>query len=103
MNASSFTVNPTVTISNNLAYVTGTAPVNVATVWINGAAYPLTWTSLTNWIVTVPLANGTNNLSVVGVDHTGQPIAGDSNSVSVVYNRNQCLARRPDGDQRNHV
>ena len=56
------------------------------TVWINGVAYPLTWTSLTNWTVTVPLANGTNNLSVVGVDRNGQPIAGDSNSVSVIYN-----------------
>ena len=45
MNATSFSVNPSVTVSNNVAYVTGTAPVNVATVWINGAAYPLTWTS----------------------------------------------------------
>ncbi len=87
VNASSFTVNPTVTTSNNLAYVTGTAPVNVATVWINGAAYPLTWTSLTGWTVAVPLANGTNNLSVAGVDHNGQPIPGDSNGVSVVYNQ----------------
>jgi hypothetical protein len=51
-----------------VAYVTGTAPVNVDTVWINGVAYPLTWTTLTNWIVTVPLVNGTNNLGVVGVD-----------------------------------
>ena len=74
------------TTSNNVAYVTGTAPVNVATVWINGVAYPLTWTTLTNWTVAFPLVNGTNNLSVVGVDRNGQPITGDSNSVSVVYN-----------------
>ena len=66
--------------------MTGTAPVNVATVWINGAAYPLTWTSLTTWAVTVPLTAGTNQFSVLGVDHTGQPIAGDSGNVSVVYN-----------------
>ena len=33
------------TISNNMAYVTGAAPVNVDTVWINGVAYPLTWTT----------------------------------------------------------
>jgi hypothetical protein len=55
------------------------------TVWINGVAYPLTWTSLTNWTVTVPLTNGTNYLSIVGVDHTGQPIAGDSNQLTVNY------------------
>jgi hypothetical protein len=85
VNATSFTVNPSVTTSNNVAYVTGVAPVNVATVWINGVAYPLTWTTLTNWIVTVPLTNGTNNLSIIGVDRNGQPITGDSNSVSVAY------------------
>ncbi|MGH7967661.1 MAG: CotH kinase family protein, partial [Limisphaerales bacterium] len=66
VNASSFSVSPAVTLSNNLAYISGTAPVNVAAVWINGAAYPLTWTTLTNWFVTVPLAAGTNRLSVTG-------------------------------------
>jgi len=88
VNAASFTVNSTVTTGNNVAYVTGVAPVNVDTVWINGVAYPLVWTSLTNWSVTLPLVNGNNNLSVVGVDRTGRPITGDSNSVSVVYNGN---------------
>src|ERR1035438_2314506 len=83
VNATSFMVNPSVTVINNVAHVTGQAPVNVATVWLNGAAYPLTWTSLTSWNVTLPLASGTNNLSVVGVGINGQPITGDSNSVSV--------------------
>ena len=85
VNASNFSVNSSVTVSNNIAYVTGIAPVNVATVWINGAAYPLTWTSLTTWTVAVPLATGTNRFSVIGVDRNNQFIAGDSNSVSVVY------------------
>ena len=85
VDAASFAVNPGATVSNNVAYVTGQAPVNVATVWINGVAYPLTWTTLNNWLVTVPLTNGLNNLSVVGVDKNGQPITGDSNSVSISY------------------
>ena len=85
VNAGSFSVNSSVTISNNIAYVTGTAPVNVATVWINGATYPLTWTSLTGWTVAVPLVTGTNQFSVTGVDRNNQFIAGDSNRVSVVY------------------
>ncbi len=85
VNATSFVVNPGVTTSDNVAYVTGVAPVNVAAVWINGVAYPLTWTTLNNWMITVPLTNGLNNLSVVGADKNGQPITGDSNSVSVVY------------------
>lgn len=86
VNATSFTLNPTVTVSNNVAYVTGGAPVNVDTIWINGVAYPLTWTTLTNWTITFPLVNGTNNLSMVGVDKNGQPITGDTGSVSVIYN-----------------
>ena len=86
VNASSFAVNRSVAISNNVAYVSGTAPVNVSTVWINGVAYPLTWPTLTTWVETIPLVNGTNNLSVVGVDQNGQPLIGTSNSVSLVYN-----------------
>ena len=85
VNATNFSVHSSVMISNNAAYITGTAPVNVTTVWINGVAYPLTWTTLTNWVATVPLKTGTNQLNVTGIDQTGQPIAGDSNSVSVVY------------------
>ncbi len=85
VNTTNFSVSPNVTFSNDVAYVTGQAPVNVDFVWINGVAYPLTWTTLTNWVVTVPLLNGTNSLSVVGVGTTGQPISGDSNNLSVVY------------------
>jgi hypothetical protein len=85
VNAAKFSASSTVVTSNNLAYVTGVAPVNVAAVWINGVAYPLTWTSLTHWMVKLPLVNGTNKLGVVGVDRNGQPITGDSNNVIVVY------------------
>jgi hypothetical protein len=85
VNATNFSVNPSVTLSNNVAYVSGGAPVNVDFVWVNGAAYPLAWTSLTNWTLTLPLTNGANTLSIVGVDHASQPIAGDSNQLTVNY------------------
>jgi regulation of enolase protein 1 (concanavalin A-like superfamily) len=84
VNAGSFSLAGT-TINNNVAILNGIAPVNVKTVWINGAEYPLTWTSLTGFQIQVPLAPGTNALSVVGVDIHGQPVAGASNMVSVVY------------------
>ncbi|HWD92650.1 MAG TPA: lamin tail domain-containing protein [Verrucomicrobiae bacterium] len=86
VNATSFSVNSTVGLTNNLAYVTGTAPVNVATIWINGAAYPVKWITLTNWMVTVPLQAGANQFNVTGIDRNGQFIAGDTNSVPVTYN-----------------
>jgi len=85
VNASSFTVNPAATTNGGLAYLTGVAPVNVDTIWVNGVAYVPTWTSFTTWTVAVPLQHGTNLLGVTGVDHYGQPIAGDNGNVSVVY------------------
>ena len=85
INATNFTVNATVVVSNNLAYISGTAPVNVTTIEINGAVYPLTWTTFTNWVVTAPLRTGTNVLTVTGINHQGQLIAGDTASASVVY------------------
>ncbi|MGO8929591.1 MAG: lamin tail domain-containing protein, partial [Limisphaerales bacterium] len=85
VNASAFTVNPSVTVSNNVAYVSGAAPVAVETVWINGEAWPVTWTTLTNWTVTMPLRPGTNQLNVTAVDINGDPITGDAASVSAVY------------------
>ena len=84
VNATNFAVDA-VTISNNVAHLTGEAPVNVDTIWINGVAYPPVWTSLTNWSLTIPLTHGTNQLAVVAVDHTGQAITGDSNRVSIAY------------------
>ncbi len=85
VNTSSFTVNPAI-ITNGLAVVTGTAPVNISTIWFNGVAYPVTWITLTNWRVILPLSYGTNNFSVVGVDTHSRPVAGATNSVTVVYN-----------------
>jgi regulation of enolase protein 1 (concanavalin A-like superfamily) len=86
VDAANFAVNPSVTISNNIAWITGKAPINVDFIWINGTTYPASWTTLTNWLVAFPLASGTNNLTVVGVNRDGQPIAGDSGNVSAIYN-----------------
>ena len=86
VNATSFSVSSAVAVTNNVAYVTGIAPVNVTTVSINGAEYPVKWTTLTNWVVAVPLHTGSNQFDVTGFDHNGQFISGDTNSVTVTYN-----------------
>ena len=84
-NATNFVVNPSVAISNNLALLTGQAPFAVNAIWFNGASYPLTWTTVTNWMATVPLQNGTNHFDVVGVDRNGQPIVGATGSANAVF------------------
>jgi hypothetical protein len=83
-NTASFVLNAPVVV-NDTAVITGTAPVNVKTVLINGIEFPVTWSSVTGFSITIPLQPGNNQLSVVGVDIHGQPIAGTSNNVSVVY------------------
>ncbi len=85
VNSTTFAISPNVSVINNIAYVTGEAPVAVDTVLINGEALPITWTSLTNWSMAVPLHAGTNLLGVTAVATNGVPIAGYTGNVSVVY------------------
>jgi hypothetical protein len=80
-----FAVNSMVITSNNVAYLSGTAPMAVETLLFNGVPWPITWASTTDWKSAVPLQAGTNALMVVGVDAHGAAIAGASNNVSVVY------------------
>jgi hypothetical protein len=84
-NTGTFTVNTSVTLNNNIAFITGTAPFNVKTIRVNGFDYPVKWTSVTAWSCAVPLKNGQNVLSVGGVDIRGQPVAGATGFVSVNY------------------
>ncbi|HWV99717.1 MAG TPA: lamin tail domain-containing protein [Candidatus Acidoferrum sp.] len=79
-----FMVNMAV-VNNNAAQVGGTAPLAVKNICFNGIPYPVTWTSVTTWLVTVPLLPGLNNFNIVGVDPHGRPVPGATNSVAVNY------------------
>ncbi|HSU53049.1 MAG TPA: lamin tail domain-containing protein [Candidatus Dormibacteraeota bacterium] len=84
IDAPQFSVNASAPVTNNVVYVSGTAPVAISTVWINGVAWPVTWTTLTTWLVTIPTHPGTNELSVVGVDVHGQPVSGANGTAVAV-------------------
>jgi hypothetical protein len=72
--------------ATNLIAISGVAPLGVHTVRVNGIAWPVTWTTVTNWTVRVPLEQATNNLVVAGYDARGVPVGGTSNLVTVIYN-----------------
>jgi len=55
--------------SNSIVTITGMAPIQVKTIEVNGVPYLVTWTSPTNWTLTVPLAGGTNLLALQGIDN----------------------------------
>ena len=84
--ASAFAVNPTVTVSNGVGVVSGSAPVNVETVTVNGAKWTVRWTGVNSWVANVPLQTGSNFFSIVGLDVNGQVLAGLSNGVALNYN-----------------
>lgn len=83
--ASTFSVNGSATVTNGVATISGTAPVRAETISINGQAWTVRWTSVSNWTATLPLQTGSNFFSVVGLDLNGQIISGLSNSVTVNY------------------
>ncbi len=80
----SFTVNPGVTVTNNIAILSGTAPVAVKNILINGTTWPVTWTSLTGWTARIAINPGTNFLNILGVNMQGQALPGASNTVTAV-------------------
>lgn len=84
VDAPAFSVNPNVSVTNNVAYFSGVAPVLVNAVWFNGQAWPVTWTTLTSWTAAVPLQPGTNQFQIVGADIHGQPVSGAAN-LAVAY------------------
>ncbi len=71
------------TTDTNLLTMTGTAPLGVTAVAVNGVERPLTWTSTTDWRLGVPLQAGLNSLVVQGVDRHGIPIPGASDTLAV--------------------
>jgi hypothetical protein len=84
--ASPFTANSTVTISNGVGVISGSAPIPAATIGVNGMPWTVRWSSVSNWIATVPLQAGNNTFTIIGLDINGQPLPGASANVSVTYN-----------------
>jgi hypothetical protein len=64
--------------NNNLVVLSGTAPIQVKTIEVNGISYALTWTTVTNWTLRVPIGTGNNLLTVQGIDNSGHTNAVDT-------------------------
>lgn len=71
------------TTNRSTMTLTGRAPVGVATVTVNDVAYPLTWSSITNWSLQLMLTGGTNAFTVRGYDSQGNLLANATDSIVV--------------------
>ncbi len=74
------------TSNNNVVSLRGTAPVGVKHLQVNGVVYPVTWRTVAEWEVDVPLGSGVNRLSVVGLDPNGQPVPDTEGMIDVTFN-----------------
>jgi hypothetical protein len=63
--------------------LTGTAPLTVKEIEVNGFSYALTWNSLTNWSLIAPLPDFVNLLALQGVDNQGNHITNATDSITV--------------------
>jgi hypothetical protein len=70
-------------VTNSPVTLGGTAPLTVKDMLVNGVLYPVTWTSVTNWSLIVPLPVVTNLLSVQGVDKNGNPVSNAFDTITV--------------------
>ncbi len=65
--------------------LTGSAPVSVRTIIVNGIPYPLTWLSPTLWSLRLALQPGVNTLAVHGLDRHGLAVAAATDTIRVTY------------------
>ncbi len=65
--------------------VTGSAPIGVKSILVNGVVVPVTWTSVTNWSASVPLLQATNTLAFTALDAQDAVIPGLGAAGAVRY------------------
>jgi len=85
--AANFTVSGPTSFSTNrnLITISGTAPVGVKTITINGIAYEPVWSTVTSWTIRVALNAGANNLVIRGLNGQGVPVAGGTVTLNINY------------------
>ena len=70
---------------DNYLVITGTAPVSVKQILLNGVVYPTTWLSATSFAVRVVLAENENLFTITGRDRFGNFVPGALVNMSINY------------------
>ncbi len=71
--------------NKNFITITGTAPISVKTIEVNGAPYPVTWTAVTTWSMAIPLTAQSNALNLKGFDARGNEVTGATDTITITY------------------
>jgi hypothetical protein len=71
------------TVTNGVALLSGTAPLTVHQIAVNGVAYPVVWLTNTAWSLAVPLPAGVSVLELAALGRSGAPLTSAVDSVVV--------------------
>lgn len=71
--------------TKNLITLTGTAPVEISTIEVNGVTHSATWSALNTWSISLPLPTRTNALLIKGRDLRGNEVSGATWQMTVTY------------------
>ncbi len=71
--------------ADSVVTLTGTAPIDVRSIEVNGILYAPSWTAVTNWVLRLPVRAGINHLALRGVDRVGQAVPGAAGNLDVEY------------------
>ncbi len=71
------------TVSNSYVTIGGTAPVSLSAIFVNGVNYQVTWLSATNWLLTIPLTDYANAMTLQGFDLRGATLSNALTSITV--------------------
>jgi hypothetical protein len=85
--AANFSVSGSTSFSTNrnLITISGTAPVGVKTITVNGVAYQPIWSSVTAWTLRIALNAGANSIVIRGLNGQGVPVAGGTVTLNITY------------------
>jgi hypothetical protein len=71
------------TANTNYIALAGTGWLDVRGLEVNGIPYAVNWTTITNWSLTLPLAAGTNAITVQAVDRNGNRPANRTDTITI--------------------
>jgi hypothetical protein len=85
--ATNFSVSGSATFSTNrnLITISGTAPVGVKTITVNGIAYQPVWTTVNTWTIRLALDAGANTIVIRGLNGQGVPVGGGTVTLNITY------------------
>lgn len=71
------------TVNTNVTTLTGTAPIQVKGIVVNGVDHPIAWTSVTNWSIRLALPGGERAFTVTAYDAAGKALMNETDSITI--------------------